>query len=320
LVLEGTEGAGDGYPAPQLAVECVDGEVRVTSNGIPHYRFVRITPNDLAAQNHVFTFPQFPEVADSPTDIPLLGTAGVAVNGVPFYGPNEAERPDPFGDPVANQIMDMCEGHTAARGDYHFHALPEGCLSLDPPPAEAPSPILGFALDGFPIYGPRGCVDAGCNDVIEFKSSWEHQAPGRLDCAGADDCGRDETCALTVVDGVEREACIPKTYAWDNNVYVEKADPQYLDRCNGRVGPDGTYRYHATATFPYIIGCYMGTAEVPGMGGMGGMMMPPDPMDPPPVAACADLMEGDACEFVGRRGETIRGRCRTMMGRLECRP
>jgi hypothetical protein len=49
-----------------------------------------------------------------------------------------------------------------------------------------------------------------------------------------------------------------------------------LDECNGRIQPDGTYGYHATLTFPYIVGCLKGTpktqsgaaaAPMPAMGG-----------------------------------------------------
>lgn len=319
LDLAGTDGPGPGYPAPQLAVDCANGRVRVTSNGIPHYRFVQITPNDLAPQNHVFEFPQDPRPAAEPSDIPLLGVAGVAVNGAPFYGPNEADRPDPFGDPIANGIMDMCAGHTAMRGDYHFHALPEACLTLAPPPADGPSPILGYALDGYPIHGPRGCFDAACDEVIEFKSSWEHQNPGRLDCAGPPDCAADEVCARVMIDGAERDACIPKTYAWDNNAFVPKNAPQFLDRCNGRVGHDGRYRYHTTSTFPYIIGCYHGATDAGGMMGMGGAGGGEPPAEDPRMA-CRDRVAGDACRFTGRDGRILDGTCVETMGRLECRP
>jgi hypothetical protein len=32
-----------------------------------------------------------------------------------------------------------------------------------------------------------------------------------------------------------------------------------MDECNGRIQPDGTYGYHATLTFPYMVGCLKGT-------------------------------------------------------------
>lgn len=251
-------GAGAEYPDPWVNVTCSGSTVTIQGNGVPHFPFVSITPNGLAARDVTVRIPQRPQMADRPTDIPLLGIAGVSVTGMVFFGPNEAERPDPYGDPVANRIMDSCAGHTAPGGQYHFHAFLERCLSLEPVDPAEPSPLLGFALDGFPIYGPRGCVDAGCAEVVEFRSGWQQQAASRSGCRSASDCGGGETCALSMIAGEEIMACVPKTYAWDNHAYAPEG-AHVLDACNGRVGPDGSYRYHTTATFPYIIGCYRGT-------------------------------------------------------------
>ena len=242
------EGPGGNYPDPQLEVTCTEDTMVVVSNGIIQYEFIPITPNDLQAQNHRWEVPLRPQLAQERTEIPLLGTVAFAVNGAPIYGPNEGAMPDPFGDPVYNDIVDWCLGHTGPNGDYHFHAMLEECLGGEVG-AQGPSPILGYALDGFPIYGPRGCVDEDCQQVIEFKSSWVQTGD-------------------------------PSTYAWDNNQCnrpeCQQAAGEYLDQCNGRVGPDGTYRYHATTTFPYILGCYSGEIEVDDGGDDNNNMNPPD--------------------------------------------
>ncbi|MSP16173.1 MAG: YHYH protein [Myxococcales bacterium] len=252
LDLTGASGAGDGYPAPRLRVSCTADKIIVESNGIPHYRFVQMTPNALAAQNYRWEIPRYPALAVAPTDIPRLGLAAFSITGIPVYGPNEGPMPatSAFGDPVYNGITDECFGHTAMRGDYHDHALSERCLNRDSlvaepwmnpePTGTAQSPILGFSWDGFPILGPHECVDAACSSVVERLSSYE-------------------------VTGD------PMRNAWDAYTYRDHGDPLYLDRCNGHVGPDGDYHYHATSGFPYVIGCYAGT---PGPGNGGGMMMP----------------------------------------------
>ena len=59
--------------------------------------------------------------------------------------------------------------HTARGGVYHYHALLVNCLTADDVPGE-PSPIIGYAFDGYPIYGPMGCVNADCSEVVEFRS------------------------------------------------------------------------------------------------------------------------------------------------------
>jgi hypothetical protein len=74
-----------------------------------------------------------------------------------------------------------------------------------------------------------GCLDAECTEIVEFESGWVQTGD-------------------------------PSTYAWDAHEYQGGNEPTILDQCNGHVGPGGDYHYHATATFPYVLGCYSGTA------------------------------------------------------------
>jgi hypothetical protein len=210
------------YPAPELNVYCQNGVMIVESNGIPNFEFVSITPNDLQAQNHHFEIPLNPVLSDQASDIPLLGTVAVAVNGLPIFGPNEAPRDD-YGDPFLDQILDYCNGHTAQGGLYHFHARPD-CLFTD---SEGnTSLVVAWSFDGYPILAPYICVDAACTDVQKVQSSWVRTSDVRN--------------------------------AWEAHEYVEGSGD--LDECNGMIGPDGTYRYYATDTFPYFLGCYRGVA------------------------------------------------------------
>ena len=228
-------GAGTGYADPSLAGGCTDDTFVVESNSMPHFTYISMTPNALTEADNLWEIPLNPAVAASTSDLPLLGQVAFTVSGLPIFGPNEAEFPDPYGDPVYNGITDGCFGHTAF--EYHNHALDERCLTddglvsepwtLPAPDASERSPIIGWALDGFPIYGPRGCLDDDCSEVVTFESGWEQTGD-------------------------------PSTYAWDNHAFVGGGET-VLDACNGRVGPDGTYRYHATDSFPYILGCYAGT-------------------------------------------------------------
>lgn len=242
-------GAGAAYPKPTLQVTCTADQMTVRGNGIPQYEFVPVTPNALAAANNVFTITTKPQKAGEVTPIPLLGTAGFAVNGIPFFGPNEGAVPqlERFGDPIYNAIMDECMGHTAMQ--YHYHAFNQACL-VDGYRDGQPSPVLGYALDGYPIHGPYECADADCSKVIVMKSAWERTGD-------------------------------PKIKAWEAYTFVPKESAEYLDQCNGHQGPKGDYHYHSTNTFPYIIGCYAGVVRLqqgpgggagpggPGLGGPG---------------------------------------------------
>ncbi len=243
-------GAGGSYADPEILVTCTDEYVNVVSNGIPNYQYNPMTPNGLDEQNWNFQFPRYPLYSQTPTYLttnqsnndcetnPLLGTIGVVINGAVFYGPTEGPFPDPYGDPVHNDIVDQCGGHTGLNEEYHDHTIIQDCVVLESDTNE-PSPILGYALDGFPVYGSNGCLDLECSEVVEMKSSYV-QISDPTDCA------------------------------MDSYEYIQESTSEYLDECNGRFGPDGTYRYHVTSSYPYIIGCYHGTVTISGGGGPGG--------------------------------------------------
>lgn len=224
--LSGAAGPGVGYAAPSLDYSCTDTTLYVSSNGMISYEFTPMTPNALREQAWNWSIPLDPEVAASPTSIlNTLGTLGFTVTGLPIYGPTEGAQPatEAFGDPVYNGILDVCGGHTGPAAEYHNHAIEESSDC-----GFEPSPIVGYALDGFPIYGSNGCLDLACDTVVEMTSGYVQTGD-------------------------------PTTQAWSAYTYQASSDPAVLDECNGTYGPDGTYRYHATATFPYTFGCFMGT-------------------------------------------------------------
>ncbi len=268
-------GPGGSYAAlhPSLSVSCGASTVTVQSNGIPTYQYNALTPNGLQAKSYTFTFPRAPSIAANTTAAPLLGNVGVAVNGIPIYGVNEGAQPasDAYGDPIAANILDECGSHSAQQGTFHNHVLEVKCLvqsavsesqpwnDPDPSPND-PSPIVGYAFDGFPIYGPYECVDGGCSSVQKMLSGWDNTGyqAGTVGCTSSAACANGY-CTPVMIGGVETTACVPKTCVWSNNDYTAKAGSEYLDQCNGHVGPNGDYHYHTTTTFPYILGCYRGT-------------------------------------------------------------
>jgi hypothetical protein len=81
-----------------------------------------------------------------------MGPIGVAINGVPFYNPYNAEG----ADAAKNEAFDDCCGHPDPQGRYHYHIYPK-CIhtSFVDKPGEH-SPLIGFAFDGYAIYGPNG--------------------------------------------------------------------------------------------------------------------------------------------------------------------
>lgn len=103
-------------------------------------------PNSISTKNYTFKIPINPKVDNSHSTTPL-GPIGVSLNGVPFFnqyaGPNQ---------PLSGEVVsfDQYYGHPAQGGDYHYHVEPIYLTTVK----LTKSALLGFLLDGFPVYGP----------------------------------------------------------------------------------------------------------------------------------------------------------------------
>lgn len=74
------------------------------------------------------------------------GPIGISLNGVPFYNQYNGQ-----GQPLTSEIssFDQWRGHPQMQGQYHYHVEPTYLTHTN-----SDSTILGFLLDGFPVYGP----------------------------------------------------------------------------------------------------------------------------------------------------------------------
>jgi len=102
--------------------------------------------NTIVAQTLTFRIPIHPTEAANHAATPL-GPIGVAVNGVPFYN-QYAAMYAPLTQET--QTLDQYWGHAQFSGQYHYHVEP---LYLTETKLTKSS-LLGFLLDGFPVYGP----------------------------------------------------------------------------------------------------------------------------------------------------------------------
>ncbi len=104
-------------------------------------------PNSIATQNYTFKIPANPQVSATHSATPL-GPIGVALNGVAFFnqyaGPNQ---------PLTNEVVsfDKYWGHPSPTSEYHYHVEPLYLTTVK----ATKSALLGFLLDGFPVYGPE---------------------------------------------------------------------------------------------------------------------------------------------------------------------
>ena len=114
---------------------------------------------------YVLTFPAEPVIASKTVNVSCTqGGIGYALNGIPFYSgwvSGECEQLDVTNNKAEWVSFDFCSGHADGQtGMYHYH-FPPSCLidqlsSLGRGYADGHSPQVGWANDGFPIYGPYG--------------------------------------------------------------------------------------------------------------------------------------------------------------------
>lgn len=183
--------------------------------------------------------------------------------------------------PAERDGFDCSKAHPAM-GNYHHHQNPsafkldlevvsdicnlydaEGLYAIDD---TEHSPLIGYAYDGFPIYGAYGYKNTdGTGGIVRIKSSYELRT--------------EMTTRNTHADGssVDQGAPINNTYFLgyfrEDYKYVEQTESDYLDEHNGRFAvtpeyPDGTYAYYATvdenwnSAYPYVVGpTFYGNSE-----------------------------------------------------------
>ena len=150
-------------------------EIKVEANGIPKHKVGRFpsrhNPNSVEEQAHNFSIPTNQKSADQP--IPLHNESGrgppntpfgIAVNGV-LFDPGTAEfymgdrRADWNYEALGGSVLlglDANHGHVQPNGSYHYHGLPTGLLKKLGVNAKEHSPLVGYAMDGYPVYALYG--------------------------------------------------------------------------------------------------------------------------------------------------------------------
>ncbi len=110
------------------------------------YQYDR-NPNRIRQQNIHLELPVTPSIASSSRCLPM-GMIGFTLTGVAIYNALDAQGRDA----PAHEILDRCNGHPERNGQYHYHDG-SACLPDSNGAAGKHSDLLGYALDGFGIYG-----------------------------------------------------------------------------------------------------------------------------------------------------------------------
>jgi len=136
---------------------------KITAKGVPShvtgvypvsrsddaYQYDR-NPNRIRTSRVSLNLPAEPQVASRASCVPM-GMIGVSLTGAAIFNALDA----PGRDAVAHEIQDSCSGHPERSGQYHYHG-PSECMTELGRGSDGHSGLVGYALDGFGIYGSNG--------------------------------------------------------------------------------------------------------------------------------------------------------------------
>ncbi len=96
---------------------------------------------------------------------------GVAVNGTPIYdytaggemSQEDLHHHQAKHDTLQSKQLDRCGGHAGRGDDYHYHVQPT-CM-IEQMQNKSDDAIIGWAFDGFPIYGPNNPDGTSIDDA-----------------------------------------------------------------------------------------------------------------------------------------------------------
>ncbi len=258
--------------------------------------FLDGNPSLATSQSAIFKVPLNPTKNGGTATPTTGGNIGLFINGVALFdyrdgvswqnankrlGGGPLTQKNGNGDGVWNRDaivgelggFDCSKAHPAM-GNYHHHQNPsafkldlkvisnvcnlynaEGLYAID---SVKHSPLIGFAYDGFPIYGSYANKNpSGKGGVVRMKSGYQLR---NITTRTTDATGKTVTAGPNVTD------TFPLGYFREDYVFVANPnDSSYLDEHNGRFCitpeyPQGIYCYFATvnaswnSAYPYVVG------------------------------------------------------------------
>lgn len=235
-----------------LKIAIIEDKCIFQTNAIPNHDFNdggNAFPNDVSAQNDQFEVTTTPSHGTQTVNLSLRVDNAIMLNGVKVdllaagcfgigngkVGCGDMSTPWRY-DPMhaANGFnVDSHNAHAQPDGTYHYHGSPMALFSDD---NGQESPVVGFAADGYPIFGSyfddQGTIRKATSSyrlIAGNRPSGDGQPGGTYDGAFRDD-------------------------------YEYVQDLGDLDECNGMT-IDGVYGYYITDTYPYVLACFKGIPD-----------------------------------------------------------
>ncbi|MGV6809377.1 MAG: YHYH protein [bacterium] len=239
--------------AGDLTISVANDKCTFTTNEIPNHDFNDGNASfigDVTAQAGTYEMTVNPSLANRTTALSLSMDNGLFLNGVKLdliaaacynvgnekdgcFNMSQAWRFDPM-SPLTQFGTDSHNAHPQPDGSYHYHGNPNALFTSD---QAVLSPVIGFAADGFPIYGSY-FDDNGT--IRKATSSYQLKSGSR-----------------TAINGINPSGSYDGTYIDDYEYVANSGD---LDECNGMT-VDGQYGYYVTDSYPWVMGCFKGTPD-----------------------------------------------------------
>ncbi len=266
-------------PSNVQIVQYTATDVYVSSSCIPGYNIGPWASNPNIPINQIFIskFTRNPIKNTGTLTNTALGNIGIWSNGVSIYNPKDGQYWDNATSSFSQGTttngwnrnalyyeglsFDNCLGHPGPNGAYHHHVNPK-CL-YDATLTTVHSPIIGYAFDGYPIYGAYGYTNVnGTGAIKRMTSSYVLST------------------ASSRLNGPPVNTNYPLKSMCEDYVFTQGAGD--LDEHNGRFCitpdyPNGIYAYFVTIdanlnpVYPFVIGpTYYGTVQLGNTGPTGG--------------------------------------------------
>eukprot|EP00462_Mataza_sp_D1_P011412 CAMPEP_0175165612 /NCGR_PEP_ID=MMETSP0087-20121206/27193_1 /TAXON_ID=136419 /ORGANISM="Unknown Unknown, Strain D1" /LENGTH=320 /DNA_ID=CAMNT_0016455029 /DNA_START=70 /DNA_END=1032 /DNA_ORIENTATION=+ len=172
--------------------ETVDGTTRtIVWSGCPnHFYGTGMNPNSPVKGSTTYKIPKSPMLQPAGTTVDLSaqgGAIGLTFAGEQIYSPYGGAKYGATTNYATTAVknegdtFDMCGGHSSSNTQvsYHIHIPPSCLLRQLSAQDNAHSPQIGWAFDGFPVYGPRGA-----SGKMMKKCTIDSTAPCLDECGG----------------------------------------------------------------------------------------------------------------------------------------
>lgn len=255
------------YFTGAVTISIDNNKCQFSSNSIPNHNFndgPTKFANDVDYVESTYSITSMPSVAESITDLSIQYDNAIFLNGAKLdliaaackgvddekkgcgadKGFDEYWRFDPMFS-GNNFGTDTHNAHAQPNGAYHYHGDPKAMYDTS---GKTESPLIGFAADGFPIYGPY-ISDNG--SIRKVNSCYQLKSGARVALSN-------QAVGAQFNPGGNYDGTYIQDYEYNQAALT--AGTCDLDECNGMTR-NNIYGYYVTDSYPWVLKCFKGTPD-----------------------------------------------------------